>query len=73
MAIASTPLASAALADFCRRHHSRRMALFDSVLRDDFTPAVRFWIEDAAPGKPTGGIIGSEEEPTEQDQELVFG
>ena len=23
---------------FCRRHHIRRMALFGSVLRDDFTP-----------------------------------
>ncbi len=26
------------LADFCRRHHIRRLALFGSVLRDDFTP-----------------------------------
>lgn len=24
--------------DFCRRHHIRRLALFGSVLRDDFTP-----------------------------------
>lgn len=24
--------------DFCRRNHIRRMALFGSVLRDDFTP-----------------------------------
>ena len=24
---------------FCRRHHIRRLALFGSVLRDDFTPA----------------------------------
>ena len=23
---------------FCRRHHIRRLALFGSVLRDDFTP-----------------------------------
>jgi len=23
---------------FCRRHHVRRLALFGSVLRDDFTP-----------------------------------
>jgi predicted nucleotidyltransferase len=27
-----------ALADFCRRHHVRRLALFGSVLRDDFGP-----------------------------------
>jgi len=27
------------IADFCRRHHIRRLALFGSVIRDDFTPA----------------------------------
>ena len=26
------------IADFCRRHHIRRLALFGSVLRDDFRP-----------------------------------
>ena len=26
-----------AVAEFCRRHHIRRMALFGSVVRDDFT------------------------------------
>ncbi len=26
------------LADFCRRHHIRRLSLFGSVLRDDFAP-----------------------------------
>ena len=26
------------IADFCRRNHIRRLALFGSVLRDDFTP-----------------------------------
>ena len=26
------------IADFCRRHHIRRLAFFGSVLRDDFTP-----------------------------------
>jgi predicted nucleotidyltransferase len=26
------------IADFCRRHHIRRLSLFGSVLRDDFTP-----------------------------------
>ncbi len=26
------------IAEFCRRHHIRWMALFGSVLRDDFTP-----------------------------------
>lgn len=28
----------ARIADFCRRHHIRRLALFGSVLRDDFAP-----------------------------------
>jgi predicted nucleotidyltransferase len=26
------------LADFCRRHHIRKLSLFGSVLRDDFGP-----------------------------------
>ena len=26
------------IAEFCRRHHIRRLALFGSVPRDDFTP-----------------------------------
>ena len=26
------------VADFCRRHHIRRLAFFGSVLRDDFRP-----------------------------------
>jgi predicted nucleotidyltransferase len=28
----------AQLADFCRRHHIRKLAFFGSVLRDDFRP-----------------------------------
>ena len=31
-------LPSAAITEFCRRHHIRRLALFGSVLRDDFRP-----------------------------------
>ena len=27
-----------AVGEFCRRHHIRRLALFGSVLRDDFAP-----------------------------------
>jgi predicted nucleotidyltransferase len=26
------------ISDFCRRHHVRRLAVFGSALRDDFTP-----------------------------------
>jgi hypothetical protein len=29
---------SARLADFCRKHHIRRLSFFGSVLRDDFRP-----------------------------------
>ena len=32
------PIDPQAVAAFCRRHHVRRLALFGSVLRDDFTP-----------------------------------
>ncbi len=32
------PIDDDILAAFCRRHHIRRLALFGSVLRDDFTP-----------------------------------
>ncbi|MBI3159579.1 MAG: nucleotidyltransferase family protein [Chloroflexi bacterium] len=35
--LAETELDSKALAAFCRRHHIRRMSLFGSVLREDFT------------------------------------
>ena len=27
------------ISEFCRRHHIRRLALFGSILRDDFSPA----------------------------------
>jgi len=30
------------IADFCRRHHIKRLSLFGSVLRDDFGPASDF-------------------------------
>ncbi len=32
------PLPKDAIADFCRRRHIRKLALFGSVLRDDFRP-----------------------------------
>ncbi|MBI2942264.1 MAG: nucleotidyltransferase family protein [Chloroflexi bacterium] len=33
-----TPIDQAKIADFCHRHHVRELALFGSVLRDDFRP-----------------------------------
>ena len=32
------PVSKDKIAEFCRRHHIRRMAFFGSVLRDDFSP-----------------------------------
>jgi len=29
------------IAEFCRRYHIRKLALFGSVLRDDFEPGVK--------------------------------
>ena len=38
MTRARIPVPIEAIANFCRRHHIRRLALFGSVLRDDFGP-----------------------------------
>ena len=35
---ARIPIPQAEIEAFCRRNHIRRLALFGSVLRDDFTP-----------------------------------
>jgi len=32
------PIDQEYIADFCRRHHIRKLAFFGSVLRDDFRP-----------------------------------
>jgi len=36
---ARVPIAADEIAAFCGRHHIRRLALFGSVLRDDFRPS----------------------------------
>ncbi len=43
------------IAQFCQRHHIRKLSLFGSVLRDDFTPEsdVDFLVE-FEPGKTPG-------------------
>ena len=38
MSAARIPIPMDEIADFCRRHYIRRLALFGSVLRDDFGP-----------------------------------
>ncbi len=47
------------IADFCRRHHIRKLSLFGSVLRDDFGPDsdVDVLVE-FEPGHVPGLIIG---------------
>ena len=45
------------IAEFCRKHHIRRLALFGSVLREDFRPGsdVDVLVE-FEPGRPVGLI-----------------
>lgn len=38
VATARIEVSRATIADFCRRHHIRKLSFFGSVLRDDFTP-----------------------------------
>ena len=56
------------IAEFCRRHHIRRLALFGSVLRDDFRPDSDVDVlVDFEPGKEPGliGLAGMEIELSE--------
>jgi hypothetical protein len=55
------------IAEFCRRHHIRRLAFFGSVLRDDFTPQsdVDVLVE-FEPGKTPGwAFFGMQDELSE--------
>lgn len=36
--IKNVAISKETIADFCRRHHIRKLALFGSALRDDFSP-----------------------------------
>jgi predicted nucleotidyltransferase len=54
-----------AIVDFCRRHHIRKLSLFGSVLRDDFTREsdVDVLVEFEPAGVPDFfGLAGMEEE-----------
>jgi predicted nucleotidyltransferase len=52
------------LAEFCRRHHIRRLALFGSVLREDFRPGsdVDVLVEFEPGHVPGLAFFGMEEE-----------
>lgn len=61
---ARIPIDRARIAEFCARHHVRRLALFGSVLRDDFRPDSDVDVlVDFEPGHVVGfRIIEMEEE-----------
>lgn len=50
--------------EFCRRHHIRRLALFGSILRDDFRPDsdVDVLVEFKPGATPGFGFFGLQEE-----------
>ena len=55
------------IADFCRRHHIRKLSLFGSVLRDDFGPESDIDVlVEFEPGHVPGlGLITIEDELSE--------
>lgn len=61
------PVDRAAIRDFCRRHHIRRLAFFGSVLREDFRPEsdVDVLVE-FSPGHTPGffGLVDMQDELT---------
>jgi len=45
------------LAEFCQRHHIRKLALFGSALQEDFTPESDVdWLVEFEPGQVPGYI-----------------
>ena len=53
------------IAELCRRHHIRRLSLFGSVMRDDFSPQsdVDVLVEFEQGGKPSlAGIVHLQDE-----------
>jgi len=66
--MAATAVDRDRIADFCRRHHIRRLSLFGSVLRDDFRPDSDIDVLVAfEPGREPGfiGLAGMEFELSE--------
>lgn len=65
IATTAIPIPEAEIRDFCHRHHVRRLALFGSVLRDDFSPDsdIDVLVEfhpDHVPGYITLGFLADE-------------
>lgn len=55
------------IAEFCRRHRIRRLALFGSILRDDYRPGsdVDVLVEFEPGATPGFGFIGLQDELSE--------
>lgn len=69
--MARVTIAREELATFCRRHHICRLALFGSVLRDDFGPDSDIDVlVEFAPGARVGLIKMS---GIEEELSLLFG
>ena len=64
MVRSNLPVGREQIAEFCRRHHVRRLSLFGSVLRDDFRPDsdVDVLVEFEPGHTPGWEIIAIEEE-----------
>lgn len=62
--MAAIPIPSDQIAEFCRRHHIRKLALFGSALRDDFAPNsdVDVLVEFEPGHTPGYGFIGVQDE-----------
>ena len=57
MAVPHISVSEESLRAFCRQHHIRKLALFGSVLRNDFTPDSDIdVIAEFEPGEPVGYI-----------------
>jgi len=56
-----------AIAEFCRRHHIRRLALFGSILRQDFGPEsdIDVLVEFEPGATPGFAFIGIQDELSE--------
>jgi hypothetical protein len=59
-----------AIAEFCRRHHIRKLSLFGSVLRDDFRPDSDI---DVLVEFEPGHVVGLEILDMEEELSALFG
>ncbi|HLA83436.1 MAG TPA: nucleotidyltransferase family protein [Thermoguttaceae bacterium] len=60
-------ISRSSIAEFCHRHHIRRLAIFGSILRDDFRPEsdVDVLVEFELGATPGFGFVGIQDELSE--------